>query len=172
MLVLLGTLGGSLCCLRVHARWKAHQFARELLLLASCLPLAAYCLSETAAGQNYGCTPLLQGYESTDLLHLDEGTCYYCVTSTSTPCLRVPPQGQLIDNSTNTKTVWQPTTQSGQQPVLDLGDQVQSIWVQPGALLMTNAVVCRCDTNYVCGGGWRPCYCCCPALRGSPRCDE
>ena len=123
--------------MRVQAPWKVHAVLR----LVYYLPLAAYCLAATAAGQYYsapGCTPLLQGaaYDSSSFLYLDGGSCYSCATSTSTPCLTVPvPQGPLLAaNTTNTKAVWLPTPQSGQQPVLDLCNQVQSIWVSPGAL--------------------------------------
>ena len=72
------------------------------------------------------------------LLLLDDGSCSSASSTSSTPCLIIPPTtaGARGSGSTHpsnfTTTTWMPSPTSAQQPVLDLCNQVQSIWLMPG----------------------------------------
>ena len=111
-----------------------------LCLLACCCwawARSACCLEALGCGAP-GCTPVLlqpdHGSSSQQLL-LERGACY-SVSSASTfsaPSLTVPP------GSSSWSPATQPQLQQEQQqqlppPVLDLCNQVQSIWLPQGAL--------------------------------------
>ena len=103
-----------------------------LLLLLDCWA-AVYCVY--CLGCAPGCQPLLdaptfKNEDGGEALLLDGGSCYSCWSTDSTPCLSVPP---IYNSTSNITTTWGPSPASAQQPVLDLCNQVQSIWLMQGA---------------------------------------
>ena len=93
----------------------------RLLILLCCWLAAAYCLQQCAPT---GCQPLT----SSDFA---SGACYYLASPASTPALTLQPTSSL--NSTLSTWASVPAAAGAQQlPVLDLCNQVQSIWLLQG----------------------------------------
>ena len=93
----------------------------RLLLLLCFWLAAAYCLQCAPAG----CQPLTS-------YAFASGACYYLASPASTPALTLQPTSSL--NSTLSTWASVPAAAAGAQqlPVLDLCNQVQSIWLLQG----------------------------------------
>ena len=114
----------------------------RLLLLAFLFLASASTSAEGLEAQAATCLPLQDStsyhYEAgAALLLLDNGSYSSASSMSSTPCLIIPPTlGAGGPGSTHpsnlTTTTWMPSRTSAQQPVLDLCNQVQSIWLMPG----------------------------------------
>ena len=105
---------------------KAHPCALFLLLAWSCLGLGNELAQECAPG----CLPLSHDTYTNNSV-LDSGVCYFVFSVSSTSSRSVLSPLRLAVSSDNaTTTIWR--GQPPGQPVLDLCNQVQSIWLAPG----------------------------------------
>ena len=132
-------------------RQRSVQPAGPALLLV--LSWAAHVLCPLGCAP--GCRPLpgtayqYDEHAGSAALLLDWGGCYVASSADSTPCLVVPPQGLGgrslgLPSSTTTVTTWSPSQlqqQQQQQPIVDLCNQVQSIWLAQGV----HAARCTAD---------------------------
>ena len=105
---------------------RARASMNRLLLLLGCWLAAAYCCQPCAP---VGCQPLQDAPAHT----FAGGACYYLSSSANTPALTLPPTPCAHPSSLNsTCNTWASVPAAQQLPVLDLCNQVQSIWMLQG----------------------------------------